>query len=333
MTDYRKIWKSINEESANNPDKVQIARKVSSSGTFSAFLATDFRRKIRLLYIGLEKNHYIETGGLPELRGLEVSRVISSIGKFKNTDFLKFSQSIPETENIFESVIADICNEVLQIQNREELIHTLTKVLGEWKFFFDNSAHKLLTLPEQTGLIGELLFLKNYLFRKYSHEQALLFWTGASRTNHDFQLGDKAFEIKTTTSKKHRKFTVSSEKQLDNTGLRHLYLILFTLNTHDNRTSDTLSSLINAISDMLHDDSVALFQFEIRLAKYGYNILHSGKYTTGFSVAEINCFEVKTGFPRLIHTHLPDGIGDVKYTVMVSICTPYKISENIIDLI
>ncbi|ACU03159.1 PD-(D/E)XK motif protein [Pedobacter heparinus] len=333
MINYQEIWKSINEESASNPNRVQIARMIPSKGAFSAFLATDFKKKIRLLYVKLDRDVFLTINDLPRFRGFDISCVISSIGRFKNTEFLKLTQAIPETDSIFELVISDLCDHIIRIEEKQSLKPILVNVLTEWKFFFDRSEDKILTLSEQKGLFGELTFLKNYLLKIYTPEQALVFWTGGNRTNHDFQLDKKAVEIKTTSGKMPWKFMVSSEKQLDNTGLEFLYLVLFILNVHDNRVSDNLSTLIDEIFNMIRQDSSALLQFEIKLAKYGYNILYAGKYTTGFSITQAKFFEVRNDFPRLINTNIPAGIGDIKYTIMASACAEFETKTDIINLI
>src|SRR6266540_5117744 len=126
MIDYRKIWDSINRESDTSNVKTQIARKIPANGVFPVFLATDFKKGIRLLYIKLESEHDIVTENLPRFRGLEISLSVTSIGGSQNQEFIKFTQSIPNTENIFESVISDICESVVHLQNKKNLPAVLT---------------------------------------------------------------------------------------------------------------------------------------------------------------------------------------------------------------
>lgn len=332
MTDYRNIWNSINTESQNSSVKTQIARRVPSKGIFPVFLATDSRKGIRLLYIRLESEHCINTEDLPRFRGLEISLATSSIGQFSNDIFLKFTQSIPNTENIFESVIADICENVVYLQSKSNLKNALRKVLSEWKVFFEKQHNRILPISIQKGLVGELHFLKNYLFAKYTFSESLSFWTGSDRTNHDFQINDIAIEVKTTSSRHQKKIIISSERQLDTTGLEHLYLSLLLLNIHSNMPKRTLPELIREIYLQLQEDSFATFQFQVKLAKYGYNEIHAGKYTASFSVIDIKFFEVVDGFPKLLQNNLPDGIGDLKYSIAVSACTPYEIKSDILNL-
>lgn len=333
MIDYRKIWSSINIESDTTSVKSQIARKIPSSGVFPVFLATDFKKGIRLLYIKLDSDHDIITANLPRFRGLEISLTVTSIGGFQNQEFIKFTQSIPNTENIFESVISDICENVAHLQNKKNLPAALTKVLNEWKVFFEKQQNQILSISSQKGLVGELHFLRDYLFQKYSFSESLFYWTGSDKTNHDFQIKNIAVEIKTTSSKQHKKFVISSERQLDSTGLEHLYLSLFSLNLHSNMPKRTLPELIGEIYTQLQEDPFATFQLQIKLAKYGYNEIHAEKYKTGFSLFKMRFFEVVEGFPRLRQCNLPDGVGDLKYSIVVSACTPFEIANDITNLL
>ncbi len=333
MIDYGLIWESINNESRSNPLQPQIARRIPSKGFFPVFLATDFIKGIRLLYIKIDSNQGIEIDKLPRFRGLEISLDITSIGEFNNQDFIKFTQSIPNIDNVFELVISDICEKIIQVFNKNNLNSTLTKILNEWKIFFDKQENKILSLDSQKGLIGELYFLKFYIFEKYSSIESIIYWTGAERTNHDFQILNTAVEIKTTSSKQHKKFIVSSEKQLDNAGLENLYLSLFTLNLHHNMPDHTLPALIKEIYTEIRDSPVATFQFQIKLIKYGYNERDAEKYKIGFSLNTMKFFEVSAGFPRLLQENLPNGIGDIKYSVAVSACAPFEIKTNVLNYI
>lgn len=334
MINYREIWESINDESSTSSSKPQIARRITSKGIiYTVFLATDFRKGIRLLYIKLDPDQKIITDNLPRFRGLEISISQTSIGEFVNQEFIRFTQSIPNTENIFESVISDICDKVVQLQSKSNLNSVLIKVLNEWKVFFEKLESNILSVNEQKGLLGELFFLKDYLFQKYSYVDSLYYWTGAEKTNHDFQINDIAVEVKTTSSKQHLKFSVSSEKQLDNKGVSNLYLSLYAFNLHSNIPSRSLPAFVREICNIIHDDPIATFLFEIRLLKYGFNDKLSDHYKIGFSLTGVKFFEVKEGFPRILQNNLPEGIGDLKYTVSVAACSPYLIKTDLLKLL
>jgi hypothetical protein len=331
MIDYSSIWESINKESKSNPQAPQIARRIPSKSTVSLFLATDFKKGIRLLYVKLENDHQVVVDNLPRFRGMELSLLITSLGEFKNQEFLKFTQSIPNTDNIFELVISDICDKIVQLQNIKNLNSVLIRSISEWKVFFEKQENKILSISSQKGLVGELHFLKDYLFAKYSLVESLLFWTGPEKSNHDFQVLNNAVEVKTTSGKQHKKFTVSSEKQLDSTGLDHLYLSLFSLNVHSNMPERTLPVLVREIYSWIKDDPIATFQFQLKLIKYGYDDRLADKYLIGFSILEMKFYAVRDGFPRLQQNSLPNGVGDLSYSIVVAACNEFEIKTEIIN--
>ena len=93
----------------------------------------------------------------------------------------------------------------------------------------------------------------------------------------------------------------------------------------------TLPSLIHNIYAQMQDDPIATFQFQIKLAKYGYNEALAKKYIIGFSIFEMKFFEVLEGFPRLLQRNLPDGVGDLKYSVVVAACSPFEVTTDTLN--
>jgi hypothetical protein len=326
--DYSEIWKEINEESRNNPDSL-IARKIPSESKEAVFIATDFNKNIRCLYIGLSSEIHINQGKLPLFRGLEIVEVKSSIGDCNNHRFLKISQIIPETENIFELFVSDICNDIVNLKSFSHLESALSRSLNEWKLFFEKYSSEILSISIQEGLFGELCFLEDFLLRKYPAYESMIFWTGAKRSNHDFQLfNNTAIEVKTSAGKQHKKMYISSEKQLDRTGLDNLFLVLYCLNIHDNAPDKSLSAKIKSVINLLSADRVALSIFEAQLTRLGYNKEAAQMYTTGFSVSQFKIYRIADGFPAIISSVLPEGVGDLKYSIMVSACSNFEINES-----
>ena len=326
--DYKDIWKKINDDSATNPN-LRIARKLPQYGCFPMFLATDFSQNQRFLYILLDDSSPVSPNSLPTFRGLDISIETTTLGSYKDGRFLLFAQAVPRTENIFESVIAEICERVSELTDKSKLSDTLQNVLAEWKLFFDKSSDEILSEAAQKGLFGELSFLTEYVIPRHPALDAINAWSGPEGANHDYQLPNGiAVEVKTTAARQHRKFTVSSEKQLDDTGLNALYLLLYTVHTHLNQPDLTLPALISTITDSLRAHTVALLRFELKLARYGYNIEHAHRYMLGFSRADLNILRITSGFPRLLRTDLPEAVGDLTYTVALAGCRDFELTEN-----
>ncbi|PKP42285.1 MAG: hypothetical protein CVT93_05145 [Bacteroidetes bacterium HGW-Bacteroidetes-10] len=324
---FSNIWDKINDESRQSPNSL-IARKIPSISKESVFIASDFNNNIRCLFIDLSSVKYLNTGKLPLFKGLEINEMELTIGDCKQRRFLRISQTIPNTENIFELFISDICKDIIDLQTFSLLEKTIFRSLSEWKLFFERYPTEFLSISSQMGLYGELTFLEKILFPRYPFYESIQYWTGAKRTNHDFQFNNIAVEIKTTASKEHTKIHISSERQLDKTGLNKLFLILYHINTHENDTETSLSSTVSRIRSLLSDDLIALDAFNTQLIRCGYYDDFSKLYTLGFSSSKCNIFEVCEDFPSITTQTIPNGIGDLKYTIMVSACVHFEISES-----
>ena len=76
----------------------------------------------------------------------------------------------------------------------------------------------------QQGLYGELYLLDKLITLK--GEKAVECWTGCNSETHDFYCGIDAVEVKSSSVKGPNKVNISSEYQLDDTGvLGRLYLL------------------------------------------------------------------------------------------------------------
>ena len=63
------------------------------------------------------------------------------------------------------------------------------------------------------GLIGELLFLRDYMIPTYGEDNALLSWSGSELTHKDFSLKDCWYEVKAISTGK-GSVRISSLEQL-----------------------------------------------------------------------------------------------------------------------
>lgn len=333
MINYKEIWRSINDESRSSIFRSQIARRIPSKGIVPTFLASDVSNSSRALYFQIQLVDSNLVKRLPVFRGLEILYLQTSVGEYESKYFIELKQSIPNTDNIFELVISDICDRILKLNELNDFVCALSRVLSEWKLFFDKLENGVFSLSFQKGLYGELVFLRDFLFNKHKIYDAINCWTGSERSNHDFQIGNNAVEIKTTAGKRHRKFYVSSEKQLDSTGLDNLFLLITEINTHLNMYGNRLPDIVESIFEIIDQDPVAKMMFEVKLCKYGYNHLFSDSYKYGFSVSNTQVFEVKEGFPRLLSVDVSNGVGDLKYSVMIDACEPFKLNGEILDII
>ena len=330
MINFKEIWESINNESKNDDSLAFAAREIQTDSKSKLFLASNIPLNKRLLFVLLE--NVPENISFPKFQGIEISIIKTSLGFYKDKNFLCLKQSIEGVDNIFELVISDIANSIINMTPDKDLIITFLNSLETWKHFFEKNKSKSLSVEKQKGLFGELIYLRDFVFKQVDFSMAIESWKGPDRAYHDFEFRKIAVEIKTTSGKEHKKFMISSEKQLDMLELDNLYLGLFSLNVHFNEIGQTLTDLIDECSNLLSEFAAAKYAFDLKLLKSGFLQEHKLEYNTRFSISSIDFFEIKDDFPKIIKNNLPTGLGDIKYSVMVSACERFKIDNNQIKL-
>lgn len=330
MINFKEVWESINSESRIDDSLAFAAREIQTNAKSKIFLASNFLLKTRYLFVLIEDLPKISV--FPKFQGMEISIKKTTLGLYKERNFLCIKQSIEELDNIFELVISDIANTIVNILPESNILNTIMISIETWKLFFEKNKNKALSLERQKGLFGELVYLRDFVFNNIDIPAGIESWKGPDRAYHDFEFKKIAVEIKTTTGKEHKKFIISSEKQLDKLELDELYLGLFSLNIHYNEIGQNLIEIIDDCYKLITDYSAALYTFNLKLLKSGFLEEHISEYKTRFSVSSIDFFEIKEDFPKIIKSNLPLGLGDIKYSVMVSACEKFKIDYNQIKL-
>ena len=157
---------------------------------------------------------------------------------------------------------------------------------------------------------------------------AVAAWQGSSGSNQDFEFSGKAVEVKTTTSNPHEKIFISNLRQLEPTGLDDLYLHHQAVVIHRG-AGQTLPSLISDIRQALNSFPAALNTFNEKVFNYGYIDSEADYYEEeGFAPLHNGTYKVEEGFPRLKQDELPDGVGDVKYSIVLNACHDFQINTD-----
>lgn len=156
----------------------------------------------------------------------------------------------------------------------------------------------------------------------------LLAWTGATGQPQDFQGIGWAVEVKTCLSGNHHKIQINGERQLDTRGLDFLVLHQIILEKLSSEGT-SLNAMVNNVAERLKDDFPLLTRFRSLLAEAGYFDHQRDLYEEPqYVVRQENSFEVKEEFPRIQPDEIRNGVGDLRYTVSVSDCIQWKISEE-----
>jgi hypothetical protein len=171
-------------------------------------------------------------------------------------------------------------------------------------------------MTERRGLFGELYVLKRLLDAGLPALSVVSAWTGPLHSHQDFQFPDTAIEVKTTSAKQPQSLPITSERELDPTGVGHLFLVHTSLDERRGGQGDTLISMADRVRADVGNDARATTLLDQLLLTAGLLTDHRSVYDEPhYSIRECRMFTVGDGFPCITERDLPPGVGDVRYLI------------------
>lgn len=236
--------------------------------------------------------------------------------------------------DVFAILCEDLINGIGGVTDNDKLLKELLNRLGKWKSLFDKAALNGLSPEEQRGLFGELYFLRKWISRASDIQECIQAWLGPEKELRDFQLRNWAIEVKTSHGNNHQKVHINSERQLDTSSVSNLLLYHLSLETQP-RNGEGLNQIVNSIIELLDADIIAQIQFRSKLLLGGYFFHHIPLYEdAGYRIRQETFYCIRDTFPRIEEKDIRNGIGDVKYSIILSEQTDYLISEpSVFELI
>lgn len=262
----------------------------------------------------------------PRWRGMGF-KIVPLAGLKPGAKHVCLSVENPEHRPVFATFSSDVIM-TLESSNRTTRVKNLQNCFNRWSRFFEIWGPEGMSPDRQRGLLGELIVLEILLRAGLSPLDGASSWKGSSGAYQDFIHLAAAIEVKTTVSKEPRKVSVSSEKQLDDTDLESLTLVVLTLNEVE-AGGIPLPDAVATVRQLLEDDGKAGSIFESSLIEAGYLDSDSDKYSKRYTIRSREIFDIRSGFPRIIS--IPSGVGDLRYTVTISACKPFE--KNVGEMI
>jgi hypothetical protein len=235
---------------------------------------------------------------------------------------------------VFDPLVDDIAERVAALQSADEVADCIVERFESWRDLLRDLADGSLgPLPRQ-GLFGELLCLREHLLRNLPAKSAVASWTGPLAANQDFQFLGGAIEVKTTTAKQPQTLVITNERELDDTGVGTLVLLSLSLDERRGGQGTSLNELVDSIRSDL-GPGAARTKLDELLARYGYLASHRPAYDEPhYTVRSEDLWRVAPGFPRLVESDLPEGVGDVSYRVVRAGLDSFSIrGEQLGDLV
>ena len=319
-----KIWEDL--ENDKSLSQGLLVRRYSAEITQDVFVAIIRPENYLGLATLIDTGININIESFVNIRDLNIDLITHEEFEGKQILLLKLLNN--QYKDIFSVLCEDLISEISTIDNEKELVKRLLNRLAKWKSLFDKAASEGLSPEEQSGLFGELFFLRMFLIKNKNYNFVINSWRGPEKDVRDFENNNWAVEIKTTSSNNHQKLFISNERQLDTSKSEMLFLFHLSVEKKQN-SGESLNQIITSVSDMLNSDQIALNIFRNKLILSGYFEHHKRLYDNpGYIIRNNSFYVVKDNFPRIEEKDIRNGVGDIKYTIIISTCQNYLIEEK-----
>lgn len=226
---------------------------------------------------------------------------------------------------IFHALCGDIVVATRDLHLLTSSVSVIVKRLNRWQDFLRNSKSRLLSEERIKGLLGELVFIRDYLVPAFGIQQSVLFWRGPEGYSQDFEVNDSAIEVKCQSGVSTPNVKVSSEDQLC-CQLPHLFLHVFTMGRAavEEELSINLPEVIVQVRNLICTASPESIEaFNDKLFQTGYIDLDEYR-NFNYIIARSMTYKVTEGFPRICKNQLHDGVHKVSYAIALSHCEPFR---------
>ncbi|MDZ7640955.1 MAG: PD-(D/E)XK motif protein [Desulfurivibrio sp.] len=267
---------------------------------------------------------------IPKLKGVDI--VLPVVGDNELTRLILCVNNRDDWD-IFHSLCLDLLKATIECSSDESVVAVIMRRLERWHLFLKTNRARILSELEQKGLIGELLFLKDYLLPRYKVSEALSFWQGPLDAPQDFCIGETAVEVKCQLGTSKPLIRISSIGQL-HTQLERIYLFVVTVGK-SSQVADNVINLpiiINEIRESIQNTQPSAADiFEVLLLKAGFMDLDE---YDGYSFVVSRCrfYKVTDDFPRLFPDNIPEGIANVTMDIVLEKCSKLIIEPEALQL-
>lgn len=316
------IWDELSNDSSFT--RGLLLRRYSGSVLPDVFVA--LQQPEKLLCIASSISESINISQFDNLQEIQIELIPDPNKQEKRILIFKLTNN--QHRDIFSVLCEDLIANIATETNEKQLVKTLLNRFEKWKSLFNKIASEGLSPEEQRGLFGELYFIRKFMHHNNNYSAALNTWVGPAREVRDFQMGNWALEVKTTHGNNHQKIQISSERQLDTTHLGKLYIYHVSLEKAQ-ESGETLNQIVSSISNLLASDTIALNRFRSKLYEAGYFEQHLLLYDMiGYFIRQDTFYSVEDAFPRIQENELRSGVGDVKYSIILSQCVEFIQTEE-----
>lgn len=270
------------------------------------------------IYLGYSEENFPSMSISLEGRPIKInsSSAIQVELKKKNETSINLTFKLLDKDKL--TIFYKFCEDIIESTRNEKCASYLAYIIArwnKWRSMFKRQNTELLTENQVVGLIGELLFLRDYMITTYGKEDALMSWGGPSKSHKDYEIKNTWYEIKTIRQGA-SKVKISSIEQLDSDVEGNLVVYSLEVTNENVERSISLNQLVKQLFTIFEE--FELFSlFKLKLIEVGYSCEEEyDAYNYKFIRRDI--YTVEDKFPRISMNDLIDGVVGVSYDISLA---------------
>lgn len=326
MTAVAEAWTALEREGRREPG--WHVRRVHPAATCEILAGLRRPDDIPGLLLEVSVDQVPPDLALPQSNGFIVEPALLGSGQ---AGVVRFSLAL--TDRSYGAVFTVLCEDVAEAAavalTPRAALRNWTGRLHIWQAFMARHGSGGLSDAAVTGLVGELIFLRDELAPRVGLGAAIAMWAGPQGEPNDFALPGGFVEIKATTRQAPELIDISNADQLDDSRGR---ILLGHVRLRLEGGGATLPRLAADIRQRLADEAPQLLaDFDGRLLAAGYLAAHDDLYIRGYRHDRIDLFDVTGTFPRLTRSGLGAGIRACSYAIELAACAPFAVEPTVLD--
>ena len=322
---FAEVWAHLEQDHRSGSGMGRMQRRITPEYRRDFFLALELPSRNRMLILRAAPASVAGQAPIPESRGLTVRMRVSEADPSATEVELILTDQ--QHRDIFDLLIEDLVEAAEQPDDERAGVRKFLARLADWQRLLMRLAPGTLSIENRQGLWGELWTLREVAVPAVGFGAAVRAWRGPFGADQDIQLSGAALEVKTSTAHAFERLMIASERQLDVPRNVVLALIALSLDARPN-LGETLPEMVQSIR-ILAADAGCQQVIDERLLLSGYKLEDADTYSDiGYTIRSRVQFRIENDFPRVVPTDLRQGVGEVRYSIAVTACSQFEVTEG-----
>lgn len=239
----------------------------------------------------------------------------------------KFALRFVLNDDLLSEIFVKLCWNLVEASQNEhgEPIDNIIAQYSKWQKLLQIAKNEIMSLSQQKGLLGELLYLHNKI-DEIGDLKALESWVGPEGADQDFIFDSFWAEVKAVAIGAET-VGISSLQQFECASTGELF-VYFLDKISNCSVGICLSGIISMIEKQVSDDYFRDV-FHCKLNMYGYLFKDAKEYDKNhYKLSEQRRYIVNKEFPRLVRSNVPVEVIAAKYKLSFAAIDKYRGLED-----